>query len=407
MSKIYINPFGKWFLTTLLFIFVSSFRLEAIELSDSARVSLLTCSPGQELYSCFGHTAIRVTDYKQGFDLVFNYGTFDFDQPGFYTNFIRGHMIYMLGVDRFEDFRMQYIYEQRSIYEQQINLSGDEKIKVFAFLANNAREENRNYRYDFLYDNCSTRIRDVFQKNVNGINFDYSSFTEKKSFRDLITDYSESAPWPQFGMGLLIGLPVDRQATPAQMCFLPDYLSRAFAHATIGGKPLCEKTTLILDIQKGPVELSLVQRFTPIVVFGLLLILVLSIGYIEIRKKKHFYWIDVPLFFIVGLFGTLCFVIGGFTEHTTTQWNLNLMWALPTHLIIAVVLPFVKNKKWALNYFLFSAVLAAVIVIGWKLMPQKFLFANILIAATMAIRSYSIYWAPRLKKSIPDQSTIS
>jgi hypothetical protein len=407
MAKIYLRSFAKGFLAILLFIFVSSFRLGAIELSDSARVSLLTCTPGDELYSCFGHSAIRVTDYRQGFDLVFNYGTFDFNQPGFYTNFIRGHMIYMLGVDRFVDFRMQYIYEQRSIFEQQVNLNANEKAKVFDFLANNAKEENRNYRYDFLYDNCSTRIRDVFQKNVSGIHFDYSSFTEKKSFRTLITDYSVSAPWSQFGMGLLIGLPVDRQATPAQMCFLPDYLSRAFAHASISGRPLCEKTTLILDIPKGPAAVSIDQRFTPIVVFSLLLILVLIIGYVEIRKKKHFYWIDIPLFFIAGLLGTLCFVIGGFTEHTTTQWNLNLMWALPTHLIMAVVLPFVKNKKWMLNYFLFSAVLAAVMVIGWKLMPQKFLFANILIAATMAIRSYSIYWAPKLKKSIPDQSTIS
>jgi len=244
-----------------------SLKLNAIALSDSARISLLTCSPGQELYSCFGHSGIRVTDYKQGFDLVFNYGTFDFDQPNFYINFVRGHMIYMLGLDRFEDFRMQYVYEQRNIYEQELHLSDDDKARVFDFLVNNAKDENRNYRYDFLFDNCATRIRDVFQKNVNGIKFDYSSFKEQKSFRDLINDYSENALWSQFGMNLLIGLPVDRQATPAQMCFLPDYLSRAFAHATVNGKPLCDTTVLILDIPQKATALSLDRRITPVVVF--------------------------------------------------------------------------------------------------------------------------------------------
>jgi branched-subunit amino acid transport protein AzlD len=397
MSKLYAKALNRFALLLICSVLCSQ-QLSAVSLPDSVRISLITCAPGEELYSCFGHSAIRITSLRQGFDLVFNYGTFDFNQPNFYPNFVRGHMIYMLGVDHFEDFRQQYVYERRSIWEQELNLTDEDKVRVFDFLINNAKEENRNYRYDFLFDNCSTRIRDVFQKNASGIQFDYSTFKEKKSFRDLINDYSESAPWSQFGMGLLIGLPVDRQASPAQMCFLPDYLSRAFAHATINGKPLCGETKLILDI-KPPVEpLTLIDRMTPTVVFGLLLIVILLIGYIEIRTKDHFYGVDVILFFLVGIMGTLFFVIGNFTEHTTTQWDLNVIWALPTHVIMALVLPFAKDKKWVLNYFLFSAIISAIMVVGWKFMPQKFLFANILIAATMAIRSYSIYWAPRLKK---------
>jgi hypothetical protein len=382
---------------TLISIFLFSSHIRAVELSDSSRFSLLTCAPGEELYSCFGHSAIRITDYKQGFDVVFNYGTFDFGQPNFYVDFVRGHMVYMLGVDQFEDFRMQYISEQRSIREQEIFIGQEDKVKVFNFLVNNAKEENRNYRYDFLYDNCSTRIRDVFEKNVKGVKFDYSSFKEKKSFRDLINDYSDNAPWSQFGMNLLIGLPVDRQATPAQMCFLPDYLSRAFAHATIDGRPLCGETKVVLNIPTPNAEKTFTDRLTPTVVFGLLLALFLIIANIEGRIKRHFYWIDYIFFFIVGTMGTLFFTIGNFTEHTTTQWDLNLLWALPTHLVMALVLPFAKNKKWVLYYFLFSAVIAAIMVIGWKIMPQKFLFANILIAAACAVRSYSIYSAPQRK----------
>jgi hypothetical protein len=385
-------------LVVILMLLWGAQRATAISLSDSARVSLLTCSPGQELYSCFGHSAIRVTDYRQGFDFVFNYGTFDFEQPNFYPNFVRGHMIYMLGVDRFGDFRQQYIDERRSIYEQEVNLNAEDKEKVFDFLVNNSLEENRNYRYDFLFDNCSTRIRDVFQKNTTGIKFDYSSFTEKKSFRDLINDYSENAPWSQFGMNLLIGLPVDRQATPAQMCFLPDYLSRAFDHATIDGKPLCTKPELILNTQSPEIVPTLIDHLTPNLVFSLLFVLILLIGLMEIRQRRHFYWIDVPLFFTVGVLGTLFFVIGNFTEHTTTKWDLNIMWALPTHLIMAWVLPFARDRKWVLNYFLFSAIVATIMVVGYKFIPQKFLLANILIGATMAVRSYSIYWAPRFSE---------
>src|SRR4051812_35114012 len=120
----------------ILLSLVCSTPVFAISLSDSSRISLLTCSPGEELYSCFGHSGIRVTDYRQGFDVVFNYGTFDFGAPNFYLNFLKGHMIYMIGVDNFKDFNDQYIFEQRSIYEQEMNLSEADRIKIFDFLVN-------------------------------------------------------------------------------------------------------------------------------------------------------------------------------------------------------------------------------------------------------------------------------
>jgi hypothetical protein len=378
----------------LIFILCSA-DLFAVSLSDSSRISLLTCAPGEELYSCFGHSGIRVTDYRQGFDVVFNYGTFDFGAPNFYLNFLRGHMIYMIGVDNFKDFHDQYIYEQRSIYEQEMNLDERDRAKIFDFLVNNARPENRDYRYDFLYDNCATRIRDVFEKNLPGkVKFDYSSFTDKKSFRTLINDYSENQPWEQFGMGLLIGLPVDRIATPEQETFLPDYLSQAFAHATVSGQPLCQSQVTILDI-KAPSVQSLDKRITPNIVFNVLMLLVLFMTAWELRKGVHFYLVDFPLLFIAGILGCLMLGLGGFTEHTTTQWNLNLLWALPTHLIVAFLLPFMNKKKWISTYFLVTAVFAVIMVFGWKLLPQKFLYANICIAAIYGLRAYSIYKASK------------
>lgn len=380
----------------IVFLFlISGVDTSAVSLSDSSRISLLTCAPGEELYSCFGHSGIRVTDYRQGFDVVFNYGTFDFEAPRFYLNFLKGHMIYMIGVDNLKDFRDQYIYEKRSIYEQEINLNEEDRAKIFDFLVNNARPENRDYRYDFLYDNCATRIRDVFEKNLpEKVKFDYSSFTDKKSFRTLINDYSENQPWSQFGMGLLIGLPVDRIATPEQETFLPDYLSKAFAHATVSGEPLCKPRVTILDIKAPPVQ-SLDKKITPNIVFNVLMLLVLFLTIWELRRGTHFYLVDFPLLFIAGVMGCLMLGLGGFTEHTTTQWNLNLLWALPTHLVIAFLLPFKKKKNWMSYYFLVTAGLAVIMVFGAKLLPQKFLYANICIAAIYGLRAYSIYKASK------------
>ena len=158
---------AQFILRSLLlpFAFFSLQFASARDLSDSSRVTLLTVAPGDELYSAFGHTGIRVTDYKNNFDVVFNYGTFDFNQPGFYTNFIKGKMRYMISTDRFDNFMDAYIYEKRSVTEQELNLTTSDKQKIFAFLYNNALPENREYYYDFFWDNCATRPRDVFEKN--------------------------------------------------------------------------------------------------------------------------------------------------------------------------------------------------------------------------------------------------
>ena len=167
-------------------------------LSDSSRISLLTCSSGEELYSAFGHTGIRITDYKNNFDVVFNYGTFDFDQPGFYSNFVKGKMRYMIGTDHFSDFHDQYTYEKRTLVEDEMQLSVEDKQKIFAFLYNNALPENREYYYEFFWDNCATRIRDVFEKILgNRIQYDTDKahFEKNKTMHDMLRVYVWKRPW--------------------------------------------------------------------------------------------------------------------------------------------------------------------------------------------------------------------
>ncbi|MFN8308641.1 MAG: DUF4105 domain-containing protein [Chitinophagales bacterium] len=374
----------------LFFLILFSFSAKAIELSDSSRISLLTCSPGSdELYSIFGHTGIRVTDYRQGFDVVFNYGTFDFTKPGFYLNFCRGILIFMVSVDRFQDFRSQYIYEERNIYEQELLLANEDKQRMFAFLANNALPEHCEYRYDFLYDNCATRVRDVIEKySGKGFQSHFDGFPVK-SFRDLINDYSAHHLWDQFGMNLLIGLPVDVITTPRQECFLPDYLSQAVAQATINGAPLAAKKILILDAAKNPDGSGF--EGTPNMVFGILLALAFLLTALEFQQGRYFVAFDTVLFGIAGLLGTLFFTLWFFTQHTTPAWNLNLLWAWPTHLPVAFMLPFWKKFPFLRHYLLAAGIAALGMTLFGRWMPQHFLWANLMISAVFAIRSLA-FW---------------
>jgi hypothetical protein len=148
------------------------------QLSDQAVISLITADPGEELYSLFGHSAIRVKDTVNNQDLVFNYGTFNFNTPNFYMKFTRGKLLYMLSIQQFDRFKRSYEYEKRDLKEQILNLTQDQKQAIFQFLLWNYQPENRYYKYDFFFDNCATRIRDVFIDELPGLNFQFEYVKE-------------------------------------------------------------------------------------------------------------------------------------------------------------------------------------------------------------------------------------
>jgi hypothetical protein len=382
-------------LLAVMCLLLFSFYATALPLSEKARISLLTCSQGNELYSCFGHSGIRVTDPELNADIVFNYGVFDFGQPNFYLNFMRGHMIYSMGIDRYSDFYDQYVYEKRDISEQEIILPLAEKQRIFDFLLNNAKEENRNYRYDFLFDNCATRIREVFEKNLGmEMQIDYSSFDKNLSFRDLIDEYSWDKYWENFGMNLLIGLPVDAKATPSQQTFLPDYLSKAFANSYFinadGTKrKLCSPPKIVLKAK--PIKDSFSFEITPLIVFLFLFITIALITFIELRKGFNLYVFDVFLFFVAGFLGLLFLSLWLFTEHTTTARNLNLLWAIPTHLFFAFLLLSKRKSNLKRNYFLVTLVIQLLFIAFHSFLPQHIQPAMVFISGILAVRAYRIY----------------
>ncbi|MFN9980013.1 MAG: DUF4105 domain-containing protein, partial [bacterium] len=188
----------------------------------------LTCSRGDDIFSSFGHSAIRYQDSSQGIDWVYNYGLFDFHDPNFIPKFCMGKLDYMVGKETMNDFMGQYVYQQREVKEQVLNLSLEQIDSLFQFLEWNIRDENKYYRYDFLFNNCATKIIDVIEQNCKGVQMKYFEEEDKKTFREHIhSNASSSVPWIDWGMDLAIGMPVDRKSTAREYCFLPEFVAKS------------------------------------------------------------------------------------------------------------------------------------------------------------------------------------
>jgi hypothetical protein len=334
-------------------------------LSESAQISVLTCGPGQELYTAFGHSAFRVQDPLKDIDVVYNYGTFDFQAPNFYTNFARGKLIYTLSRQRFENFLFDYELEKRWVKEQILDLDQDQKNEMIVFLENNYRPENRDYRYDFLFDNCSTKMPDILGQILgNQIQFREDHLEQRYSFRELIRQNLRTNSWSSFGIDLALGADIDKVATPYQHMFLPIYVMDQLENTQLNGKPLIKRTRSVLDIhipQQAPL-------FTTTPLFWLLLLLAftLTITYIDIRNKTRSRRLDFFLFFTSGIAGCLLFFLWFFTDHTATVNNLNLLWAFPLNLVAAFyVLSRTDPPLIIRNYALLVSSLSILLCLFW------------------------------------------
>jgi hypothetical protein len=337
--------------------------------SCNLRISLLTCAPGEELYSTFGHTAVRVQDVAKGTDYVFNYGTFEFG-PDFYTKFIRGKLLYFLSVEDFNDFFFEYKLQSRSIQEQVLQLSCDENQKLYVALQSNAQEQNRYYRYDFLFDNCTTRAGDIVAKNTNSpVVFKDILPKNTPSFRNLIHEYLNAGHeyWSKLGIDILLGAKLDRKVSNREAMFLPDYLLKGFDSATVNNHPLVTPPQTILPM---PSPLKDKSFLTPAVVFSLLLVIILAISFIKSNWARATISIfDFLFFFILGLAGILLLFMWLGTDHKVCQNNYNLFWALPTNVVMAF---FVHSKRiWVKKYFRIILWLTVVLVLTWFFLPQQ------------------------------------
>ena len=240
---------------------------KAFQLSNEAEISILTCSPGKELYSLFGHTAIRVQDPKANLDEVFNYGTFDFDTPHFYLKFAQGLLPYQLSTSSFQHFMYTYQLEERSVYSQRLLLDSLQKQQLFDLLLENYRPENRSYLYNFLFDNCTTRARDIIAQSLQNSQVEWNTPDLDKNFWNLLDEYLAVSPWVQWGIHTILGQRGNRTATPYQYMFLPDYLMYGLNTATIDHKHLAEKAQLLYEAPEQ--DNATPWYFAPLFIFGI------------------------------------------------------------------------------------------------------------------------------------------
>ena len=367
-----------------------SAQMPSIRLSDHSKISLLTCSPGDELYSVFGHSAIRVKDPLQDLDWVFNYGTFDFSDPNFYPNFVRGKLNYILSLSEYRHFESDYRMEERYIWEQDLNnITSEEKQYLFDSLIINFQPENRYYLYDFFFDNCATRIRDIFVEAIDReIIFDYDALEHNKSFRELLMPYLSEKPWARLGINLALGLPADITATPWDYMFLPDHMMTVFEHARFhpdndvsGFTPGSE---VILEGNE-PDQARLPHA--PLWVFLIVLLITIIISHLNLQSGKLSWWYDKILFGSVGLLGLLITFLWFGTDHQVTVKNLNILWAHPLQLIIIFFLSAKRHRRLLVYYFMINFVLLVLLIFFWPILPQAIPWMILPLIIALIIRS--------------------
>lgn len=372
----------------LLFAFLSFISfISSAQDSCGIRISLLTCTPGKELYSSFGHSAFRVVDSANNSDIVYNYGTFDFYDPDFYSKFVKGKLLYFVSVSSLNDFMEEYEYYKRGVTEQSINVSCADKKILAALLRENAKEENKYYKYDFNYDNCTTRLRDILEK-ATGRQFESKNIVPhpgSTTFRDLIHSYLDRGgqQWSELGIDILLGSPLDKKVTNREAMFLPDFMLMAFDSSSLNGQPVVAEKKVLLNYFDA---YKTKNGITPVVVFGVLFLVVGVLSFLSRGKWSLFFKIfDFFFFFAVGAIGVLLVFMWFGTDHAMGKNNFNLLWALPTHLPIAFML--FNKKNWVNNYFRFIFFYTIALLLAWFFLPQQLNTSLLFVVGIILTRS--------------------
>ncbi|MBT8183450.1 MAG: DUF4105 domain-containing protein [Eudoraea sp.] len=376
------NSILLFLLWTTIGVFGQPKRLTSI-----AQVSVITCGPGPDLYSSFGHSAFRIQDASQGIDWVYNYGTFNFNAPNFYYNFAVGRPVFSLSVSTFPDFLYSYQLENRWVKEQLLALDDREKNALFRFLERNKLPENRDYKYDYLYDNCSTKIPEVLQQVLGQqLVFQDGDQLTDTTFRELIRENLKSNSWSSFGIDLALGAVIDRKIKRREQMFIPFKVREQISDAQFGNKQILERERTILKAVKNSGGFYFTT--SPLFWFVLLLIFTVAISYIDITNEVRSRLLDFFLFLVTGIIGLLIFFLWFLTDHSATAANLNILWAFPLNLVACYYL--VKHGRylpsWFDKFLLGLLALLAMVLLLWIFGIQNFSPIITVIITTLAIR---------------------
>ena len=377
-------------LFTLLSLISLALNMPArAQISDSARVSVFTIYPGEAIYSLWGHSALRIWDPVTGTDISYNYGTFDFNNPlSFIARFAYGKLDYRLSLEN-SPARVEYSWftERRGVVEQQLNLTPSERQTLYQYLSTNALPENRTYRYDFLYDNCATRIRDALEYALQAPLAD--SISTGVTFRDLIRPYVHARPDLDMAINLAMGLPVDRFASQRDLALLPIELQALLQNAQTGtGAPL----VLVSDTLFGSPVTPEIRRSLSLPTGIAWLIFAVAFAYFlrDLREPRQRIF-DLVFLSTVTLIGLLVAFFWLVSLHAITRPNLHIMWAWPLHIVPL----FLSRRSFVTVYWWCAAASAVVFALGSAWWPQTSPAIALPLALAVAVRCINLARVPR------------
>ncbi|MBU2929535.1 lipoprotein N-acyltransferase Lnb domain-containing protein [Winogradskyella psychrotolerans] len=375
----------KLFSFIFLFTIISTFA-QQFQLSDNAKISVLTIGPGESLNDAFGHNGFRIKDTNLGIDVVYGYGEYDFDAPNFYLKFAQGKLNYLISRHNFNAFYYAYTKSNRTIEEQVLNLSAEEKQNLFNYLENNYKPENRRYLYDFFYDNCATRIRDVAQTTTKSkIEFIAPQNLESKTFRELIHEQVGLNTWGSFGIDIALGSVIDKQASQREFMFLPKYIHAFFETAKINTSENLITSSSVL-YEKNETNLASNILWSPLVIIGLLALIILYITYKDYKNETRHKWLDLILFSTTGLIGILILLLWFATDHSATAQNYNLLWAFPLNILVIAQVLKSEVKTWFKKYLKFLIIMLCLLTSHWVIGVQVFAIGLIPLLIALLVR---------------------
>lgn len=356
------------------------------ESTPRAEAYLITCGPGTETYSIYGHSALRVFRHDTGTDTVYNWGVFDFETPNFAWKFARGRLDYMLVAEKTERFLMVYNYEKRYVVQQKIFLDSLQTESLLKLVWENLKPENARYKYDFFYDDCSTRIRDLIEKVAGGKIVYPPEEKKMMTFRDLTDRSQEKYPWLKLGIDLIMGSPGERKASLRESMFLPDGLQSGLSAARLqlDGRliPLLSSPLTLVDFPAPVVRKNIITG--PSFIAALLMIAVIVSTLAFRNKTKFIRATDIFLFVCFSILAGLMIFFNFFTDHIQMRWNLNILWLNP--FIIICLAALILRKEWVLAYRLVFFCSAAFLVLQF-ILPQEFNIAFTPLAVILLVRS--------------------
>jgi len=378
------------FFIGVFFCFIYSVTAQQLSLSDSSVVSLVTCSPGEEVYARFGHTGIRVVDPVTNVDVVFNYGIFSFDTSGFYYKFIKGETDYYLGLSSTSVFLSEYQRRNSMVWEQVLDLNTNEKRTLINSLLENYKPENRMYRYNFVFDNCATRPRDKILNSVDGF-VRFGDDEDPKTFRQWVGNYVGEESWLKFGIDMVFGIDADRVCSQFESLFLPEVLMVEMQSVYIDSprlkakRPLVSRKNVLVDVQ-NVVKVKENWLTQPLFVFSVVFLLGIVGLLFEYRTKHYKPVIDSVLLLLTGTAGLIIFYLMFVSVHPLVKNNLNLLWANPLNFFMAFLIWIKSLRKTIYYYQFFNLFLLGLALIALALSVQSFNVAVYPVIALLIIR---------------------